>query len=57
MKDEPRDALAYQVEQVKQALLGGPRAPCSVFGTPLQGYSTVVRADALNRAVVVTFRR
>lgn len=55
--DEPRDALAFQVEQAQRALTGGPREACSIFGTPLQGYATRVRADALNRAVVVTFRR
>jgi len=55
--EEPRDGLAYQVEQAQRALTGGPREACSTFGTPLQGFSTHVRADVLNRAVVVTFRR
>ena len=56
-KDEPRVSLDWQVARVRSAMLGGLRSKCSVAGGPLQGWSTFVAADALNGAVVVSFKR
>ena len=56
-KDEPREPLAWQVARVRDAMLGGVRAKCTVWGGPLQGWSTLVTGDDLNGAVVVSFKR
>jgi hypothetical protein len=56
-KDEPRVALDWQVARVRAAMLAGPRSKCSVAFGPLQGWSTLVNADVLNGAVVVSFKR
>jgi hypothetical protein len=56
-KAEPHASLAWQVDRVREALLGGMRAKCSVSGSPIQGWSTFVAADELNGAVVVSFKR
>ncbi len=56
-KEEPRLSLEWQVARVRSAMLSGPRAVCSVAGSPLQGWSSFVAADALNGAVVVSFKR
>lgn len=54
---EPRESLGWHAEQVRESIVGGPKASCTTFGTPLQGYSTNVTVDALNQGVLVTFRR
>jgi hypothetical protein len=56
-KDEPRVSLDWQAARLRAAILGGTRSKCSVAGSPLQGWSTFVTADALNGAVVVSFKR
>lgn len=56
-KGEPRDPLEHHVAWVKDALLSGPRAACTVQGTPLGRYAVRVSGDALNRAVVIAFDR
>jgi hypothetical protein len=57
-KDEPRESLKWQVSRLKDATLSGPKAACTVLGTPI-GPPFAVRfaEDALNRGVVVTFHR
>lgn len=56
-KDEPREPLNHHVAWVKSALLGGPKAPCTLIGTPLAKHTVLVMADELNRGVVVAFER
>lgn len=56
-KDEPRESLHWQVARVRSAMLGSARSKCSVVSTPLQGWSTIVTADELNTAVVVSWKR
>ncbi len=57
-KDEPRESLKWQVSRLKDATLSGPKAACTVLGTPI-GPPFAVRftEDALNRGVVVSFYR
>lgn len=56
-KGEPREPLEHHVAWVKAALLGGPKAPCTVVGTVLARYTVLVSADPLNKGVVVAFER
>lgn len=56
-KEEPHQALQWQVARVREAILGGLRSKCTVWGSPLQGWSTFVAADEVNGAVVVSFKR
>jgi hypothetical protein len=56
-KDEPREPLQHHVAWVKSALLGGPKAPCTIVGTVLSKYTVLVSADALNQGVIVAFER
>lgn len=55
--DEPREPLEHHVAWVKAALLGGPRAACSLLGTPLGRHTVLVSSDAVNRGVVIAFER
>lgn len=56
-KDEPREPLEHHVAWVKSALLGGPKAPCTLVGTVLARYTVLVSADPLNKGVIVAFQR
>ncbi len=53
--DEPRDNLPYFSQRVRDWLLSGPRAPCSLAGSSLARLTVRVDTDELNHAVVVSF--
>ncbi|MFT3842861.1 MAG: hypothetical protein QM723_38085 [Myxococcaceae bacterium] len=55
--DEPRDNLPYFAQRAKGWLTGGPKAPCTVQLSALDGFRTRVDVDEVNRAVVVGFSK
>ena len=54
---EPREPLQWQVDRFRAALLGGPKAACTVLGTALQGQRVIVAVDEPAHGVIVTFKR
>lgn len=53
--EEPRDNLAFYAGRVREWMLGGVRAPCTIVGTALASVKTRVQVDQLNRMVAVSF--
>lgn len=55
--DEPRQPFAWHAARLKAALLGGPKASCTILGSPLEGHEVRVQADEVAGGVTIALRR